>query len=189
MIIHNLIQERLERVSPNIFIDGVQWYFDANEFCQNLSEEHRVPFRYVSGLTALFSPLKSWDMNQRLVRQWLDCQDCGTFGLQKTRALMLWKHVIENLKEDQQDNYIAKTLGGLKTQSFYHNITYPYTSDKVTIDSHIWKAFSKEKHITPKRYKEIEKAIQDVALKNQLLSPHLQAILWLQIKSEKEKNG
>lgn len=178
---YNQITETLERVSPNLFQEGVQWYSKSNQFCLELSNEYNVPLRYITGLTSLFSPLKSWEMNKRIVKEYLECQECKTFSYQRNKALQLWTDVISDLSEQKQDNYIMKTLNGLKVVSFYHNITYPLTSDKVTIDSHMLK-LAPYKHLTPKRYSEYEECVRKVAKEKSLIPNQVQAIIWLKLK-------
>lgn len=179
---YNQITETLERVSPNLFQEGVQWYSKANQFCLDLSNEYNIPLRYVTGLTSLFSPLKSWEMNKRMVKEYLECQNCKTFSYQRKKSVKLWTTIISNIDDEEaQDRFIMKTLNGFKTVSFYHNITYPLTSDKVTIDSHMLK-LAPYKHLTPKRYLEYENCIKKIAKEKSLVPNQVQAIIWLKLK-------
>ena len=177
-----IIQERLERVSPSLVAEGKNWYLDAHNWCQIQSKEYDVPVRLIVGLTALFSPLKSWEINKRLVIDYLQCQSCGTFSYQKRKAIELWSDTILCRNEKEQDNYIMKTLNGKKVVSFYHNIVYPKSSDRVTIDTHIINAVSPGVYLTPKRYLCIEKSFQDVAKDQRMLPLEVQAIIWLDQK-------
>jgi len=180
----NIIRERFERASP-FLSQGKNWYPEAHNWCLELSKEYDVPLRLVAGLTALFSPLKSWEINKKLVKEYLECQECGTFSYQRTRATNLWSEVITHLDDIKQDNYIMKTLNGKKVVSFYHNIVYPLTSERVTIDTHIINVVSPGLYLTPKRYLCIEKSFQEVSKEVKLLPCHLQAILWIQQKQTK----
>ena len=179
-----IIRERFERASPFLY-QGKNWYPEANYWCLKLSKEYDVPIRLVAGLTALFSPLKSWEINKKLVEGYLECQECGTFSYQRTRATNLWSEVITHLDDERQDNYIMKTLNGKKVTSFYHNIVYPKSSDKVTIDTHIINVVHPGLNLTPKRYLCIEKSFQDVSKEVGLTPPQLQATLWVQQKNER----
>lgn len=182
-----IIRERLERASPFLY-QGKNWYPEAYHWCLKLSKEYDVPIRLVAGLTALFSPLKSWEINKRLVEGYLECQECGTFSYQKTRAIQLWTDTILCRDEKEQDNYIMKTLNGKKVTSFYHNIVYPHSSEKVTIDSHIINAVHPGLIMTPNRYLCIEKSFQDVSKEVDLTPSQLQATLWIQQKNERNNS-
>lgn len=180
----DIIRERFERASP-FLSQGKNWYPQAHQWCLELSKEYDVPLRLVAGLTALFSPLKSWEINKRLVEKYLECQECGTFSYQKRKSIQLWTDTILCRDEKEQDNYIMKTLNGNKVVSFYHNIVYPLTSERVTIDSHIINVVKPGLIMTPKRYLCIEKSFQDVSKEVGLLPSQLQATLWIQQKETK----
>lgn len=180
----SIIRERFERASPFLY-QGKNWYPEAHRWCLKLSKEYDVPIRLVAGLTALFSPLKSWEINKRLTEGYLECQECGTFNYQKTRAIQLWTDTILCRDEKEQDNYIMKTLNGKKTVSFYHNIVYPHSSEKVTIDTHIINVVHPGLIMTPNRYICIEKSFQDVSKEVGLTPSQLQATLWIQQKNKK----
>lgn len=183
----SIIWERLEMASPFNHLEGRQWYTDANIWCKEIANYYKVPVELVAGLTALFSPLKSWEINKRLTKGFLEEKTCPTFHYQRNKALKLWSEIISDLKEDQRDNYIIKTLNGRKTTSFYHNMMYPETSDKVTIDTHILYGLGEAK-ISPNKYNIIERSFQEVSISAGLKPHQLQAIVWLQVKDEKHNN-
>lgn len=185
-LIENKIRERFLGASPQVLQEGISWYSKANSFCESLAKEHDLPIRLVAGLTALFSPMKSWEMNQRLVREWCECQNCGTFSLQKKRATQLFSDIVLVHSDDEKDRFIQKILNGPKTKNFYHNIVYPTTSNHVTIDTHIQKDLIPGIYLTPKRYRDLELIIQEQAVEHKIIASALQAVLWVDIKREKK---
>lgn len=185
-LIENKIRERFLGASPQVLQEGISWYSKANSFCESLAKEHDLPIRLVAGLTALFSPMKSWEMNQRLVREWCECQNCGTFSLQKKRAIQLFSETVLIRSNEEQDKYIQKVLNGPKTKNFYHNIVYPTISNHVTIDTHIQKDLIPGIYLTPKRYRDLEFIIQEQAVEHKIIASALQAVLWVDIKREKK---
>jgi len=169
----------LERASSFSIKSGMQWYTEANSFALDLALKHNKSINTVAGLIAVFSPMKEWGLNKRMVECYLEEGTCGHTKGQLTKAA-----IINNGYTN--DIYIIKVLGGRKTSSFYHNIVHPSSSDKITIDFRIWKHFKPDswEHITPKRYDLMEQCFLDKALENHIVGCSLQAILWLQTKTE-----
>jgi hypothetical protein len=172
----NKIESLFNKATQEEITDGKQWYPISNSFCKSLADKHGKKDKTVAALTAGFSVQKSWTLNQRMVVEFLEGKKVGHLSHVINKAMEI---IVENGEKD--DSYYMRILKGQKVQSFYHNILYPYTSQRVTIDSHMTDAFMPEEwnSLTPKRYKAIEKEIKDFAIEKEIPVPQMQAILWL----------
>jgi len=171
--------------------NGIQWYPISNSFCKTISLKYQVPISKVIAITAAFSPLKSWSTNQKMVIQFFENRKSLHTKSQTQKVMEIFLLILDNYTEEELDDKIMKILNGKKTSSFYHNIKYPYTSSKVTIDSHIIKGIvnSNIKTLSPKNYVLVEKTILDTSKKLNYKGLHLQAILWLTHKRLKASNN
>lgn len=170
------IESLFSKATQEDVTSGEQWYPTSNNFCKTLGKKHAKRLETVAALTAGFSVQKSWILNQRLVIDFLEGKKAGHLSHVVNKALE-----IIMAKGEEDDNYYMRILKGPKTQSFYHNIVYPSTSEMVTIDSHMTDAFmpSEWNSLTPKRYDKIAKEIRAYAKEKGIPVPQMQAILWL----------
>lgn len=170
------IESLYNKATQEDVANGVQWYPISNSFCSKLATKHSKRLETVAALTAGFSVQKSWILNQGLVIDFLEGKQVGHLSHVIQKALEII--VVEGEKDDQ---FYMNILKGPKTQSFFHNIVHPKTSDKVTIDSHMTDAFmpSEWNSLTPKRYEKMAKEIRNFATEKNLPVPTMQAILWI----------
>lgn len=178
--IKNKIDYWLERASSFSIEEGLVWYSECNNFCSDLATKYNISVKKVAGILSALSPMKEYKYNQKLVKEFLECQSCGHLSNQIKKCLIIYNGY-------DNDSYILNVLVGRKTSSFYHNIVYPTSSDKITIDFRMWKYFKPDswKHITTKRYDLMGKCFLEKALEHHVVGNQLQAILWLTCKYDK----
>lgn len=185
MEITNKIDYWLERASSSVFNQGLQWYPSTKEWTENIANQYGLHQKQVTGILSALSVMKEFSYNQRLVIEFLECQNCRHLSQQVIKCQHLYR-----LKDKLYwitDEHIMNILSGRKTQSFFENICYPNESTKLTVDFRMWKYFKKNEwvHITDKRWDEMEKVFQQKAKEMNISVPSLQAILWLTIKQNK----
>lgn len=170
----------LERAGTSHIQEGLNWYQNCHDYCLDLSEEFNVPVKKIAGILSALSPMKEYSYNKKLVKQFLECQTCGHLTNQIAKCRFIYN-------SQSNDELIMAILSGRKTSSFYHNIVYPTSSEKVTIDFRIWQHFKHDdwKHITDKRYSILEDTIIYHSRKVRIMPNQLQAILWLTCKYDK----
>lgn len=105
------------------------WYKEANEFCQSLSEIYNLDNSKVIGILSALSPLKTWEQNKKITEDLIVNKDCGQMRVFVGKSLAI-------LEAETSDDNILKILNGKKISAFYLNIKYPDTSDRITIDRH-----------------------------------------------------
>lgn len=164
--------------------DGKVWYNIAHHWAENLAAIYGIKVQAVAALAAVFSPLKSWSLNQRLVEEYLECRTCGHFSTQilKAHAIMHVCEVEYDLK--RLDNMLLNIINGEKTKNFYLSIAYPTNDFSVCIDVHMLKlANIAAKNFNKRTYAMYATELKRVAKANNLLPLELQAILWVHIKN------
>ncbi len=185
--IYNKTKEIVETLSPYHFKEGSVWYQEALNYCTTLSVNYNVNIKQVVAILSALSPMKEWELNKRQTEQFLIERKCGTFGNQLKKSIFLLDTIIDDLTVEKADKFIMMTLNGRKTQSFYHNIMYPHSSPYVTVDRHMMKLFPDHWPwiITDRRYRLVESVIQEIAAEYHKVPCHLQAALWVKLKTVK----
>lgn len=163
------------------------WYQEARDYCEDLSNEYQIPLRVVVGILASLSPKKRWELNKKMTETFLECQECKhtLTQSQKARTILMIVNKETILNEREQDRYIMATLGGEKTKAFYHNIMYPQTSGYVTLDAHMLKIFNKGNlKITKNQYQALSNYFIQKAYKYQIPVSALQARIWCKLREK-----
>jgi|688.fasta_scaffold00478_41 hypothetical protein len=187
----DVVQENLEEmllgVSLSTYIEGIKWYWEAHNICQDLADIHNIPLEIVVGMLAALSPQKSWEHNLELVKEALDsrCDYIRHTKMMSGKATMIYNFT--HLYKDRK-GFIERMLGGPKIISFFNNILNPYDNTYVTIDTHhisICTGLTKLKTVTEKQYEFLRVETLKFAKKNKLLGNEAQAILWTHYKTNK----
>lgn len=183
MIIEKQINKNLERVwqmSNPFLIDGKEWYFKANEYAHSLAKDFSIEAFQVCAITSVLSPLKEWELNKRITREFLEGKTNVHFYNQVLKA----KKILKTKKEAK----VPDIIKGMKTVSFYKNIYNPEDKNWVTVDTHILDALLFPKaNITPHRYNLIQTCIINHAKRVNLRPCEVQATIWITHKHF--KNG
>ena len=113
--------------------DRLDWYGEANEFAQAISQDWQPNQDYniniACGVLAALSPVKRWEQNKLAARSMVNTGDCGHMIAFKNKA----RNIIAS---DGREETILDILNGNKIVAFYHNLRHPKTSNYVTIDRH-----------------------------------------------------
>lgn len=176
------IQKWFERVDNNDVREGKLAYVNYNKVMLSFSNFYNVDIRKVTAVFVALSPNNSYDKNIRSLATVLD-------GFVKGTPLELIKVSTYKHCRDRAYSYLAgvefdQPNRGLKILSFYKNILNPSDKNWVTVDGHI-KALYVDQELTMKEalvgkreYREIDKALKEVACEKNLIPNQLQAILW-----------
>ena len=172
-------------------IDNVsrRWYFEVNDYCQDLSNKHGVPLIKVAGIMSVLSPNVSFVQNVKSLEAFLETGgNCtvSTYSKQKVKADRIYASG-DDITEDEVKTIIGQ---GLKTRSFFENIYRPTTSTAVTVD--LWQVrWAKGKRLIPargvltdKRYKKISESITRRAKKLGMMPHEYQAVTWVEIRGK-----
>lgn len=158
----------VKQATPEQINEGVIWYQKAHEFCKELSEEFGVEFNKVCGIVSALSVQKSWSVNKRITRDYL-------MGKRNIHT----KCQVSKCDWIMRGDDIEKSLGGLKTVNFYHNILNPEDSNWATIDLWMLRIFNERPKPTPKQYNQLKQVCIDYSKQIQWVTPTTQAVAWI----------
>lgn len=131
-VIYSNMEKVLESSTLDEYQQGMNWYPDAHQFCKALANMHKTSVMKVAGIVSAFSPLKSWNINKILAKDFLINKGIWSMHteLQTQKAINIYNN------EDDDRLCIEQQLGGLKTINFFNNIYCPSDENYVTIDRH-----------------------------------------------------
>lgn len=154
---------------------GKDWYKNAYSTCVDISKEVEQPLDVVVKTLAFLSPNNKWERNIIDTKNILNAyKNSVPLNEVKVCTYNKNKNKVINLLEGTNT-----TITGRKVSSFFDNIYYPQSSNKVTIDRWIMRlVIDKDKSPSSKEYDQIESEFQRVANHIGLLPSELQAICW-----------
>ena len=165
---------------------GLVWYDEAILFVQSLANECKLSFDVVNHCLCVLSNSNDWETNKKdctrmvkafIANESIDSFKVSTYGNDKRKAWNVLK------------NNIRIQPSSLKTYSFAMNIANVDNHYNVTIDRHMLSAMLIREYgsITPLKYSMFRDSIIEVAKTFGIQPKQMQAILWLQIKINKEQ--
>ena len=159
-------------------IELSDWYADAHNFCQYVSDKYTIPLDKVIGIVAALSPRKEWNLNKRIAIDLIENGHCGQIGVFVNKA-------IDITDRGNSESKILSILNGQKISAFFMNIKYPDCSDNVTIDRHAISvalghiASDNEQSMTAKEYTFFKDCYIFTARKLGIKPLLLQSITWM----------
>ena len=163
--------------------NGLTWYQEARGFAEGLAAKYDQPLERVIGIIASLSPRCPWSVNCRQAKEFIRTKGNTTVttyrtNKKKAKAILKGRDPIEALTPVRPDRTT-------KTISFYHNILSPETSEEVTIDSLMIRAYYNDPNYDVKRafnngsiMKELSNRIKAIASEEGLKPHQVQAMLW-----------
>lgn len=167
----NKIEPILNQALPIELDQGRIWYQDAHNYAVELSEQFNIRLEIVCGIISSLSPLKEWNLNKRLAKQFLE----GKRNLHTRLQVRKAEWILEGKD-------IELCLGGLKTINFFRNILDPTDKQWVTIDGHIHWMYKEYPSLTPKKYNLIKNDFINYSNQTGQVGCEVQAKSWLVVK-------
>jgi hypothetical protein len=153
------------------------WYAVERAFCDDLAVKYRIDIGVSTGIVSAISPQKGWEENKKQARKFCATGSCGATNDNVKKA----RRIFNSKGTDQE---IWSILNGNKTQRFFNNLLYPYSSDYVTIDRHAINVVlgrvpnENEHRLTDRQYVFMEDCYKRTAKKLGLIPSTLQSITW-----------
>jgi hypothetical protein len=129
-------------------VKAANWYFDAHNFAQYLSQTYNTTVEIAAGIIAAVSPRMPWLRNKVVAESIL----AGMGALAHLSAMDAAKEIGLGLSANvsmaikiARGADISDTLTGIKRRSFFNNIVDPSVSQSVTVDTWMMVAYC---HIT-----------------------------------------
>ena len=167
---------------------GLNWYFEAHEFCQKVATQYGLPIEKVCAVVSALSPGTNWEQNKKDTVHLIESLHGNrrqfkftTYGQNVVKAFRI-------LEENAMPESFFSMKTGPKTYNFFRNIWQPGNPDYVTIDRHAYTiATAKEyRQLTPKQYRDIAEHYMRAADKLDVLPSQLQATLWVDYRKKQE---
>lgn len=183
---NSLLEDNIDEIYEQTTMEDVQkgshWYSEALYFCKDQSEKYNKPIIQVAGITSSLSPRKEWNINKKLVINYLSNKHVGHTQVQVNKCDLICKTT----------NFltIQGILKGPKTRNFFGNIMYPNDPYFLTIDSHMIRVITglDTDKITPAQYRTIKTRFSNKANSLGHIPSVLQGILWITHKRIKPRS-
>lgn len=175
-------------VSLSSFIEGKEWYFQAHNICQDMSDEYNQPLEVVCGILSALSPQKSWQHNLELTNEFFETggKVCKHMINNRTKAKLIYQNY-KAYKDGK--SFVERILKGDKTVNFFNNILNPLDKSYCCLDTHmisICTGNTKLDRITTKQYDFLKKECIKFALTQKMIPCEVQATLWVQYRRAKK---
>jgi hypothetical protein len=166
-------------ISP---LTGLNWYPDAFNYANELSNDFNLPLNKVVGIIAAFSPLKRWEQNKHIAKIFLTGPSLN--GLHFTSLQLKAMNILYHCTTDSD---ILNELNGIKIQAFFTNILNVNQCKTVTIDRHIINlcipTAKQSTTITKVQYTYLAKCLVECSKKLNITPAQLQAVIWVNYKN------
>lgn len=166
---------------------GLEWYKEAQAFCQSLAKEFDLPAYIVASVVSMLSPNNKWERNKIDARAVIIAWKSG-LGAESVKVCTYTPNKLKAFRALNEGERIASSAP--KTHAFAMNVGL-LSSEHITIDKwHIRACLVKPKDgitetvetVTAKQYRRIEAITAQIAKESGLKGYELQAIVWVSIK-------
>lgn len=157
---------------------SLDWYYILHDYAKSLAERNGLTLLQASGIISALSPMVMFSTNLRDAERFCSTRSIANLATYKSQRMKALR--IIGAKTESE---VLKILGGNKTKAFFLNIYKPQKSEDVTIDTWMIKFFG-YKSLTPKRYRDASKEIQNVASEMSLKPHQVQALLWVGMRGK-----
>lgn len=174
-----LIENILLNATSQQVHDGKIWYTRLNRFCRDLGEKYDQPTWKVAAIMSALSPRTSFANNihdtESLLKNGKDAY---------LKSPLFRKKAVKILECSTygQVDALFNEKTGRKTLSFWENLML--VGNRTTLDVWMLRGLGLEGSLTDKKYREMEKSIQDHAEKFNIRAYDLQAVIWTTLRGK-----
>ena len=177
----------IKGASPENYASGLEWYKEAQAFCNSLAKEFDLPSYIVASVVSMLSPNNKWERNKIDARAVIIAWKNG-LGAESVKVCTYTPNKLKAFRALNEGERIASSAP--KTHAFAMNVGL-LSSEHITIDKwHIRACLVKPKDgitetvetVTAKQYRRIEAITAQIAKESGLKGYELQAIVWVSIK-------
>ncbi len=161
---------------------GIHWYSDQHNYLKEMSDHFGIPLNVTCGITAVLSPMVSWQENVNMTYHILKFKGKLPSGVKMPGFKTNVKKALRIYKTKR----VFPTLQGPKVSQFYENLLNPFNEDAITIDTFMIACFygltNKEnckRYTSEKQIEILKNELRELSTKYALIPLQLQAIIWL----------
>jgi hypothetical protein len=172
------ILDTISKLDQTNYQASLDWYFILNDYAKSLAERNGLSLIQTAGIISALSPMVQFTTNLRDAERFCSTRsiaNLATYNSQRMKAL--------RILGAKTESEVLAILGGNKTKAFFLNILKPEISQDVTIDTWMIKFFG-FKSLTPKRYADASKEVQNVAKELGIMPHQLQALVWVGMRGK-----
>lgn len=166
---------------------GFHWYQDQHTYLKDMSEHFNIPLNVVCGITAVLSPMVSWQQNINM-----------TYHILKFKGKMPgnikmpgFRGNIRKAIKIYRTKKIFPSLRGPKVTQFYLNLLNPFDDSSITVDTFMLSCYygitdkdNLHKYCTEKYINPVKAELKILADKYSLLPLQMQATIWISYHRE-----
>ena len=161
---------------------GLHWYTDQHAYLKDMSNHFNIPLDIVCGITAVLSPMVSWQENVNMTYHVLKFKG----KVPASVKMPGFKSNVRKALRIYRGKKVFPSLSGPKVTQFYYNLLNPFDEEAITIDTFMIACYydSRElgvikKYTSEKHVEFLKNELRELAVKHALLPLQLQAIIWL----------
>lgn len=185
-IVNNLI-EHYYAGTPDEYESGKNWYAEAQQYAQVLSEEHGIPSYTAAAVISALSPNNKWERNKQDAKAVISVFQSGlnedhvkvcTYNANKKKAFEILRGNTEISAKSPKTHAFAMNVG---LQSPDH-ITIDKWHLRACLTHPLEGIVDTTESLTAVQYRRVEALTAQVARKFNLKGYEFQAIVWVGIK-------
>ena len=166
---------------------GIDWYKEAQEFCESTSKEHWIDSYDVAVITAILSPNNKWERNKidaiTTIKAWKlgwepDRIKVCTYGANKRKAFDYLNGKVDLVRKSPKTHSFAMNVGLLSPEHITIDKWHLRACVGVPDDG----VFDAVESCTITQYRRIEMLTSSVAQEYNVKGYEIQAIIWVMIK-------
>lgn len=161
---------------------GVHWYADQHAYLKDMSEHFDISLDLVCGITAVLSPMISWQENVNMTYHMLKFKG----KIPSNIKMPGFKFNVRKALKIYRSKKVFPYLSGPKVTQFYYNLLNPFDDSSITIDTFMIACYYEsrdkyalKKYTSDKHIEFLKNELRELAVKHALLPLQLQAIIWL----------
>lgn len=161
---------------------GLHWYTDQHNYLKDMAQHFDVSLNVVCGITAVLSPMVSWQENVNMTYRVLKFKG----KVPKNIKMPGFRRNMNKALGIYRTKQVFPHLSGPKVTQFYHNLLNPFCDDAITIDTFMIACYYDsqdkgmiKKYTSEKHVEHLKGELREIAIKYMLLPLQLQAIIWL----------
>tara|TARA_R110000744_G_scaffold23967_2_gene60513 strand:+ start:239 stop:853 length:615 start_codon:yes stop_codon:yes gene_type:complete len=173
--------------NPNLWNSGIDWYSEAQSFCENVSQDYFMSAYDVAVITAILSPNNKWERNKIDAITVIKAHKIGltsdkvkvcTYNANKIKAFDYLNGLVDLVRKSPKTHSFAMNVGLLSAEHItidkWHLRACVCTPTDGVVDA--------VESCTMAQYRRIEMLTSSVAQEYHLKGYEIQAIIWVMIK-------
>ena len=172
---------------PELWNSGIDWYSEAQSFCENVSQDYFMSAYDVAVITAILIPNNKWERNKVDAITVIKAHKIGltpekvkvcTYNANKIKAFDYLNGLVDLVRKSPKTHSFAMNVGLLSAE----HITIDKWHLRACVCTPVDGVVDAVESCTMANYRRIEMLTSSVAQEYHLKGYEIQAIIWVMIK-------